>query len=522
MASRGIRRTVVRPMGSIALVKPVTDRLNVREIVDKYIPMERNREDGLTHGQVIEALVANRLSAPRPLYMVEDWASNFAMKDIYGIPAEKLNDDRVGRALDAIYPYLEELKSELAMRAITEFDLKKDKVLYDLTSLYFEGEYRGSDLITFGYSSSGDWDKKQVNLGLNVNLEGIPLYHRVMEGNKVDKVTVAENVQALRKVLKTSSFLLVGDRGIMTKKNIARMQEKNVGYLGSYQLDEKAKEMIKGIPEEEFKLLEYRSRKGGRYCGVDREISFRYKGKEYASRAIVVKSEEKAEKDRERRGKDMRKLESSLKDMKAKLNVRKYRRKEYVKGGVEKLFSGKMLRYKKFFDVHIEGEDGSLKLEYPAKKEVIDEEARLDGKYILVTDQKMSMDEALLTYKSRNIIEVRIKNFKHAIKVRPLFLQSEERIASLVFVNVLALIVYSVLELLARKKGMTGVTAKQMLDGFEFLNMVLVEFVGGEVEAVVEELSPWQADVIKTLEFPEPLSLVSSSVASTGVNAGAH
>jgi hypothetical protein len=144
MASRGIGRTAVRPMGAIALVKPITDRLSVREIVDKYVPMEREHEDGLTHGQVVEALAANRLSAPRPLYKVGDWASNFAVKEIYGIPAEKLNDDRVGRALDAIYPHLEELKSELAMQAITEFNLTKDKVLYDLTSLYFEGEYEGS------------------------------------------------------------------------------------------------------------------------------------------------------------------------------------------------------------------------------------------------------------------------------------------------------------------------------------------------------------------------------------------
>jgi hypothetical protein len=94
-----------------------------------------------------------------------------------------------------------------------------------------------------------------------------------------------------------------------------------------------------------------------------------------------------------------------------------------------------------------------------------------------------------------------------------LFLQDERRIASLVFVNVLALMVYSVLELLARRSGMTGVTARQMLEGFEFLYMVMVEFEGGRVEAVVQELSPWQADVIKRLELPEPSSLVSSPAA---------
>jgi hypothetical protein len=109
MASRGIGRTAARPMGPIALVKPITDGLSVREIVDRHVPMERERDDGLTHGQVVEALVANRLSA---LYKVEDWASNFAVKEVYSIPAEKLNDDRVGGTLDAMYLHLE-LRSEL-------------------------------------------------------------------------------------------------------------------------------------------------------------------------------------------------------------------------------------------------------------------------------------------------------------------------------------------------------------------------------------------------------------------------
>jgi transposase len=87
-----------------------------------------------------------------------------------------------------------------------------------------------------------------------------------------------------------------------------------------------------------------------------------------------------------------------------------------------------MRRYKKFFDVRLEGENGNLRLEYSINDDAIVDEAKLDGKYILVTDQDVNMDEALLTYKSRSLIEMRIRNFKHAIRVRPLFLQDEERI----------------------------------------------------------------------------------------------
>jgi hypothetical protein len=61
--------------------------------------------------------------------------------------------------------------------------------------------------------------------------------------------------------------------------------------------------------------------------------------------------------------------------------------------------------------------------------------------------------------------------------------------------------VYSVLELLARRRGMAGMTARRLLEGFEFLYIVIVEFEGGRVEVVVQELSPWQVEVIKSLNF---------------------
>ncbi len=121
----GIKGVSHKPLGSIVLVKPITDRLGVGEIIDRYVPMERERVDGLSRGQVIEALVANRLSAPRPLYRVEEWAGEYAVGEVYGVEPGRLNDDRVGRALDAIYPHLEELKGELAMRAITEFEQRQ-------------------------------------------------------------------------------------------------------------------------------------------------------------------------------------------------------------------------------------------------------------------------------------------------------------------------------------------------------------------------------------------------------------
>src|SRR5215210_9454589 len=90
-------------LGSLPVIAEFCRRLDVRGIVDRLCPA---RDVAIaTHGQVIEALVANRLTSPAPLVHVEDWARAFAVAEVFGIDAGTLNDDRVGRALDAIAPH---------------------------------------------------------------------------------------------------------------------------------------------------------------------------------------------------------------------------------------------------------------------------------------------------------------------------------------------------------------------------------------------------------------------------------
>lgn len=138
--------------------------------MDKYSPMERERN--LTHGVIIEVLVINRLASPRPLYQIEEWARNSDIGQIYQIDPGCLNDDRIASALDAIHPHIKEIEAELATNTITVFGLDSDIIHFDLTSLYVEGDYEDSDLITFGYNRDGKKDKEQINLGLNVTFSG--------------------------------------------------------------------------------------------------------------------------------------------------------------------------------------------------------------------------------------------------------------------------------------------------------------------------------------------------------------
>src|SRR6266487_1650261 len=108
-------------------------RLDLAGIVDRACPVREVAR--VTHGQVIEALVANRLSSPRPLLRVADWAREWAVEEVLGIAPDALNDDRIGRALDAVAPELDQIVGSVGARAIAVFGVDVARLHWDMTSI---------------------------------------------------------------------------------------------------------------------------------------------------------------------------------------------------------------------------------------------------------------------------------------------------------------------------------------------------------------------------------------------------
>ena len=99
--------SVEKLLGALPVVAEFCRRLDLQGIVDRACPVREVAR--VTHGQVIEALVANRLTSPRPLLRVQDWAGEWAVEEAFGIAPDALNDDRIGRVLDAVALELERI-----------------------------------------------------------------------------------------------------------------------------------------------------------------------------------------------------------------------------------------------------------------------------------------------------------------------------------------------------------------------------------------------------------------------------
>lgn len=145
-----------------------------------------------------EVLVLCRLCHPSSeLHIAEHFYEQTALSDLLGISPEKINEDRLYRALDEVLPQKEALEKYLKETIGSLFRLDYDLFLYDVTSTYVEGEARFNPLAQRGYSRDHRGDCKQICIGLVVTRDGFPLGYEIFAGNRTDVTTVEEMVETM-------------------------------------------------------------------------------------------------------------------------------------------------------------------------------------------------------------------------------------------------------------------------------------------------------------------------------------
>jgi len=135
--SSNIDEQLSRWLGAIPILMPILQRLNVVSIINRYCPCEADVDEGT----VALIMSLNRLMSPRPLYKVANWMAETVLVDTLGISAEKLHDRRIGDLLDAIHPHIDNIWKDIVHGAFQQYHISLDFIHYDITSLYFQGEY---------------------------------------------------------------------------------------------------------------------------------------------------------------------------------------------------------------------------------------------------------------------------------------------------------------------------------------------------------------------------------------------
>ena len=154
-------------------------------------------------------------------------------------------------------------------------------------------------------------------------------------------------------------------------------------------------------------------------------------------------------------------------------------------------------------DIQFTGEDGQLALSFSVNDEQVEKAKERDGRYMLGTNRPLSEEEMLTHFKRQDRIEKRIGTIKGPIRVRPMFLHKQERIESLVFICMLSLLVFSILEMLARRVGIS-MTGEGILKQFQTTTVVYTLFKDGSLWKQVTSLTQFQSEFIQALGLPDP------------------
>ena len=216
-----------REVGPLLLVAHYLDRLGLRQIVDRAIP-QRGRAR-LTCGEVVCALVANRLASPAPLYDVAGWAEQAAMREVFGVPGALLNDDRLGRALDALAPVAEQVRGAATLAAVDRCGAEAARLHVDLTTLRFSGAYPDSRLVAKGWGPDRRV-ARQVRVLEATNPDGIPLYVRPRPGSAAELTLIGEALERLVELL-PPGLLVCADSALGYPRSLCHAHRAGVSFI---------------------------------------------------------------------------------------------------------------------------------------------------------------------------------------------------------------------------------------------------------------------------------------------------
>ena len=500
-------------VGALPVLYALLETLQIRHIINRHCP---NRAD-VDHGTTALVLILNRLMFPLPLYQVADWVGGTVLVSVLGIPAIKFNDDRLGRTLDALYPHLEVIWLEVVEVAMLKADIDLSVIFYDLTAFIAHGHYADSDQVDFGFAHNTPMNKRKFKLSLNAAADGnIPWLYRFLPGRMADQATVASNMNDLATLLKQrghrlADTLVVGDRAMLNDEIALGYDRHGLRHLTGLRCVQKAhKALLTQWPTEQFYDFPLEAGPTPQYWGRGCTVTFEHEGQTATHKGLVLLSGPIRDQLRQSRQTQLDALAQQLAQLKARIGQPYYRTVKGVRRSANtRCRASKVGR---FMSVRVcETADGQVDLQWQLDTHVLLQAEERDGRYLLVTnDWSLSHQEMFALYRQKDGVEKRFHICKSDLKVSPVYLHQDKRIASMLLLNMIALLAYSLLERQVRRHGLQ-LTTRRLIKRLETLTLIETHCHDG---SCLRRLTPVEPEVALILQLvAEALQELTASLA---------
>ncbi len=455
--------------GPLLVARTLWRELGLEAILDACAG--RRRPDTLPLADRVLVLVAHRLCDPQSEHRLAAWLETDFVCDRRGrrlLPAWKPHGrvrvdltwlQRWYRTLDELLPLKARVETELFARLRDLFALEVELVFYDLTSTYFEG-VGPAGFAVHGYSRDGKPRNRQVLVGV-VMINGWPIAHHVFRGNRHDDATVGEVLGDLERRFGLKRVIFVGDRGMVTTANLARLKARRQGYLVGLHRRRRA---------EVFRLI---ARATGPWTECPVGITAREQGpgapktlvQEVASedpgvRIFVVHSDERLAYERAMRERDMARTRVAFERLARRVTTGRLRAPESIGEAAGRILARHHGHRYYGWDLRA----GTFRFfEHPVH---FAREQAYEGKYLIRTEEPhLSPVEAVQAYKELSEVERAFRELKDVIELRPIYHRRKERVQAHIFVAALAFLLDRALEkkLKAARVAMSAAEALKAL-----------------------------------------------------------
>jgi transposase len=393
--------------GHVQAVRTTMQRLSFDKLIDSRRSAQRDR---------VLAMIAARILEPESSKLeTTRWWHTTTLPSLLGV--QDADEDDLYEAMDWLLTKQDAIENRLAKRHLNDGGL----VLYDLTSSYFEGHT--CPLAKRGHNRDGKHGKLQVNYGVLTDDRGRPVSVSVFEGNTSDPKTLLPQVSKLRDRFGLRYMALVGDRGMITQKQIDALEDLEGMHWITALRTEGIRKLVQG---------------GELQLGLfDERNLFELRHEDYPKeRLVACRNPELARRRAETRRSLLAATERQLDKVQRMVASGKLSGKDEIGVRVGRVIN----KYKvaKHIDLTIEESAFS----YAVNEERVAAEAALDGIYVIRTslpDDVVDADDAVRYYKSLSQIERGFRTMKGIdLKVRPIRHHLENRVRAHIFLCMLA------------------------------------------------------------------------------------
>jgi transposase len=380
--------------------------------MDSLLAAKRCRERDL-----VMAMIASRLLHPcSKLATTREWHTTTLAEELSVADA---TEDDLYQAMDWLLDRQPRIEKKLAARHLSEDCL----VLYDVSGSYYEGHT--CPLAQYGHDRDGKKGLPIIVYGVMTDGEGRPIAVQVYPGNTGDPTTVADQIEKLRDRFQLARVVLVGDRGMLTQPQIDKMKmHPGLGWITAL-----TSVAIRGLLETGALQLSL----------LDETNLAEITSPDYPGERLMVCHNPLLE---EERGRKRRELLEATETALSKVSKQVARRKKKpLKEAEIALKVGKVLgRYK--MGKHFLYTIGEGKFQWSRREQTIEQEAKLDGIYVIRTSEsveRLSAADTVRSYKSLAQVERAFRTLKGVdLLIRPIRHRTEDRVPAHIFLCLLA------------------------------------------------------------------------------------